>query len=157
MSPDAQHCLLHSFTSKTLSWDNLSIMIFRSSSTLLLLIFNDHVILNNHSSERPFSLHELKKQLCSTCLPLGRWLRRHPIESASNLILDDQIVDSSFWNTNLELAARPSYVHDITLHEPIIINPSYSMDSVHHQLTLHIQIIHDHTHLRSPVEHCQLH
>src|SRR5947199_810860 len=37
MSPDSQHCLYHSFTSKTLSRDNLSIMIFRSSSMLNLM------------------------------------------------------------------------------------------------------------------------
>lgn len=36
----------------------------------------------------------------------------------------------------LQAPTLSSTVHDITLHEPIIINPSYSMDSAHHRPTV---------------------
>ena len=112
-------------------------------STLLPLFFNDHVILNNHSSERLLLYRNSKSSSA---------LHAYNTADDSDVILSNQLRNSpsttrsSFWNANSELAARPPYVHDITLHEHIIINPSTSMDSAHHQLTVHIHI----DHLRSP-------
>jgi len=112
-------------------------------STLLPLFFNDHVILNNHSSERLLLYRNSKSSSA---------LHAYNTADDSDVILSNQLRNSpsttrsSFWYVNSELAARLPYVHDIPLHEHIITNPSSAMDSAHHQLTVHIHI----GHLRSP-------
>ena len=109
-------------------------------STLLPLFFNDHVILNNHTSERLLLYRNSKSNSA---------LHAYYLADDSDVILSNQLrnsaptIKSSF---SSESVIRPPYVHDITLHEHIIINPSSSMDSAHHQLTVHIHI----GHLRSP-------
>ena len=107
-------------------------------------------LFNNHPSEW-FLLFKNSKS--NSALHAYNTANDSDVIQSNQLRNSPSTTRSSSWNKYLKAPTRSLYVHDITLHEHIIINPSSPMDSAHHQLTVHIHIAYDHSHLRSSVEH----